>query len=74
MAKGDLKTMLINSRVSKREIETDPNSIYGNLVAGSTSLTPPQLMTFAKEVANGMAFLAEQKVCNTILWFMPYDL
>ena len=64
MPKGDLKTLLSNSRVNKREIQTNQTSLYGNLVAGSTSLSPPQLMTFAKEVANGMAFLAEQKVCN----------
>ena len=62
MPRGDLKSLLNKSRDNKREIQTTQNSPYGNLVAGSTSLTPPQLMTFAKEVANGMAFLAEQKV------------
>jgi hypothetical protein len=64
MPKGDLRKILRQSRVSKRDIQTNGDSAYGNLVAGSTSFAPPQLMTFARDVANGMAFLSEQKVRN----------
>ena len=55
MPTGDLKTVLRKSRAVG-------NGDYGNLVPGSKSLGPAQLITFAREVANGMAFLTEQKV------------
>ncbi|XP_072022565.1 uncharacterized protein [Amphiura filiformis] len=54
MENGNLKTRL-------RESRTIGDGTYGNLFAGSKSFTPTQLMGFAHQVANGMAFLARQK-------------
>ncbi|XP_072022562.1 uncharacterized protein [Amphiura filiformis] len=54
MQNGNLKTLL-------RESRTIGDGTYGNLFAGSKSFTPTQLMRFAHQVANGMAFLARQK-------------
>ena len=65
MAKGDLKSLLRDNR----KTGGDTDGIYGNIAEGSKSLTPMQLINFAREVANGMAFLAEQKVKITKLLF-----
>ncbi|XP_072048955.1 LOW QUALITY PROTEIN: uncharacterized protein [Amphiura filiformis] len=54
MKNGNLKTLL-------RESRTIGDGTYGNLFAGSKSFTPTQLIGFAHQVANGMAFLARQK-------------
>ena len=58
MPKGDLKTLLRESRTAN----DDPQKTYDNLAIGSKSLTSELLIQFARDVANGMAFLAEQKV------------
>ncbi|XP_072048954.1 uncharacterized protein [Amphiura filiformis] len=54
MKNGNLKTLL-------RESRTIGDGTYGNLFAGSKSFTPTQLMGFAHQVANGMAFLSRQR-------------
>ena len=70
MPKGDLKTLLRDSRTTN---DGTDDKTYDNLAGGSKSLTPVQLMQFARDVANGMAFLAAQKV-NHKKRFNPYKI
>ena len=58
MPKGDLKTLLRENRTTG----DCTDKIYDNIAVGSKSLTPVQLIMFARDVANGMAFVAKQKV------------
>ncbi|XP_038065016.1 fibroblast growth factor receptor 3-like [Patiria miniata] len=54
LSKGDLKKVLMGYRV------TDPGTGYANISGPSQSLSLT-LVKFARDVANGMAFLASQK-------------
>ena len=62
LSRGNLKDLLDSSR-NKR------GRVYGNLHGISKSLTSEDLMKFATDVADGMAFIAAQQVLNYILLF-----
>ncbi|XP_038064833.1 tyrosine-protein kinase receptor Tie-1-like [Patiria miniata] len=53
LSRGDLKTLLIESRSKGAHA-------YDNLHGDSTSLTAKQLMHFARDVADGMKFVSSQ--------------
>ncbi|XP_022111421.1 tyrosine-protein kinase receptor Tie-1-like [Acanthaster planci] len=54
LSRGNLKDLLQDSR-------SKGGRVYGNLHGISKSLTSRDLMKFAKDVANGMAFISSQK-------------
>ncbi|XP_038064832.1 vascular endothelial growth factor receptor 2-like [Patiria miniata] len=54
LSRGDLKTLL-HKHIGK------VGRVYSNLHGGSTSLTAKDLMKFAKDVADGMAFISSQQ-------------
>ena len=56
LSKGNLKDLLKDSR-------SKGGRVYGNLHGASQSLSSKDLMKFAKDVADGMAFIANHKVC-----------
>ena len=58
LSKGNLKDLLKDSR-------SKGGRVYGNLHGASQSLSSKDLVKFAKDVADGMAFIANHKVCVT---------
>ena len=59
---GDLLGFLRKSRGLQDNYYKDPD------IKPQSSLRPKQLFGFAWDIANGMEFLASEKVCN-MLWF-----
>ena len=55
LSKGNLKDLLKDSR-------SKGGRVYGNLHGASNLLSSKDLMKFAKDVADGMAFISSQKV------------
>ena len=55
LSRGNLKDLLKDSR-------SKGGRVYGNLHGISESLTSKDLMKFAKDAADGMAFISSQKV------------